>query len=100
MAFYVLALLVDFSFPQDKFGLSKILALLGFGLLIEVIQYFLPYRTFSLYDLAADGGGLTVYWFSLPTLRYVPLLRCRWNIEMQGLGSRVTANTSSNKDAR
>jgi VanZ family protein len=100
LAFYVLALLVDFSFPQDKFVVSKVLALLGFGLLIEVIQYFLPYRTFSLYDLAADGGGLTVYWFSLPTLRYVPLLRCRWNIEMQGLGLKVTANTSSDKDAR
>ncbi len=86
LAFYVLALLVDFSFPKDGFGVTKTLALLGYGLLIEVIQYFLPYRSSSLYDLAADGAGLFVYWFSLPALRHVPLLRSRWNIEARDYG--------------
>jgi VanZ family protein len=82
LAFYVLGFLADFSFPRKKLGLSKVLPLLGFGLLIEVIQYFLPYRSFSLYDLAADAAGLAVYWASLPALKHFPLLRRRWNIEV------------------
>jgi len=86
LAFYVLGFLADFSFPGKRFGLSKVLPILGYGLLIEVIQYFLPYRSFSLYDLAADAAGLAVYWLSLPALKHVPLLRRRWNIEVQDHG--------------
>ena len=81
MAFYALALLLDFSFPDRKFGLAKVSALLGYGLAIECIQYFLPYRSASLYDLAADTAGLLVYWFSLPVLRQVPWVRSRWDFE-------------------
>ena len=80
LAFYVLGFLADFSFPGKRFGLSKVLTILGYGLLIEVIQYFLPYRSFSLYDLAADTAGLAIYWLSLPALKHLPLLRRRWNI--------------------
>jgi VanZ family protein len=86
LAFYVLGFLADFSFPRKKLGFSKVLPLLGFGLFIEVIQYFLPYRSFSLYDLAADAAGLAVYWLSLPALKHLPLLRRRWNIEVQDHG--------------
>ena len=81
MAFYVLAFLCDFSFPQNKFGLAKIFPLFGCGILIECIQYFLPYRAFSLFDLVVDGVGIAVYGFSLPVLRQVPLLQRRWDVE-------------------
>ena len=86
LAFYVLGFLADFSFPRKNFGFTKVLPLLGFGLLIEVIQYFLPYRSFSLYDLVADTAGLAVYWASLPALKHLPLLRRRWNIDAQNYG--------------
>ena len=85
-AFYVLALLTDFSFPKNGFGPSKAFVLLGYGLLIEVVQYFLPYRSCSLYDLTADGVGLFVYWSSVPALRYIPWLRTRWNSETKDYG--------------
>ncbi len=81
LAFYVLALLIDFSFPNSKFGIAKVSALLGYGLAIEFIQYFLPYRSASLFDVAADAAGLLVYWFSLPVLRQVPWVRSRWDFE-------------------
>ena len=81
LAFYVLALLIDFSFPNREFGLAKISVLLGYGLAIEFIQYFLPYRSASLFDVAADAVGLLVYWFSLPVLRQVPWIRSRWDFE-------------------
>jgi VanZ family protein len=79
LAFYVLALLADFSFPDSRLNLSKTALLLGYGLFIEIIQYFLPGRMCSLYDLTADALGLVIYWASLPALKYVPLLRRRWD---------------------
>jgi len=79
LAFYVLALFGDFSFPEHKFDPGKIFLLLAYGLFIEIIQYFLPYRTFSLLDLLADAVGLVLYSLSLPALRGAPLLRRRWD---------------------
>jgi VanZ family protein len=76
-AFYVLALLIDFSFPDEPLG-SKISVLLGYGVLIEIVQSFLPNRTPSLLDLVADGVGVVAYKLSLPALKHVPLLSRRW----------------------
>lgn len=56
-AFLVLGLLLGRSYA----GLSRsiqVALLLGYGLLIELIQFFLPHRTFSLGDLAADLAGI------------------------------------------
>lgn len=80
LAFYVLALLIDFSFPRRRFDFSKAMTLLSYGLLIECVQYFLPYRTFSLFDLSADAVALLAYQFSLPALKCIPWLRWRWDI--------------------
>ena len=75
LAFYVLAFLADYSAPKLRFNLSKGLAILSYGLLIEVIQYFLPYREFSLLDLAADGVGVAAYAISQPVLGRLYILR-------------------------
>ncbi|TAN41240.1 MAG: VanZ family protein [Nitrospirae bacterium] len=59
-AFAVLAALLDSAYR--KMGIpQKILILLGYGLFIEVVQYFIPYRKFSLADLAIDGVGVCAY---------------------------------------
>jgi VanZ family protein len=79
LAFYVLCFLEDFSFPRDRFNIFKVISLLGYGLLIEIIQYFLPYRTFSLLDFGADVIGIAIYWLSLPALRHIHILKDRWN---------------------
>ena len=60
--FFILAILVDYSFPETRFGFKSSLFLFSFGLLIEVIQYFIPSKHFSLYDLGADCIGLAIYW--------------------------------------
>ena len=80
LAFYALAMLEDFSFPRVEFGLSKVLTLMAYGLLIEATQYFLPYRSFSLYDLGADAAGVLMYALSIPALKQVPFLRRRWSV--------------------
>jgi VanZ family protein len=78
IAFYALALLADFSFPRNGFGRAKALSLLGYGLAIEIIQYFLPYRSFSLLDLGADAVGLLTYGISIPVLKRMSLFNKRW----------------------
>lgn len=64
-AFLVLAALIDWSFPALAIN-RKLLALLAYGVLIEVVQYFLPYRMFSVFDMGADALGLALYRLGRP----------------------------------
>ena len=61
VAFFVLSLLADYSYLARSALLSKGMALLGFGLLIEGLQYWVGYRYFEIADLVADGGGILLY---------------------------------------
>ncbi len=66
-AFFVLSALLVPAFP--RFTLAKrCVAALAFGALIELVQYFLPYRSASGLDLLADGVGILAfeiaYWVS------------------------------------
>lgn len=59
MAFIQLTIVSRLAWP----GLSRIwiaLGVLGFGLVIEITQAQLPYREFSLLDLATDGAGVAI----------------------------------------
>jgi VanZ family protein len=77
-AFATLALLVDFSFPASRFGVAKMLLLLGYGVMIEFVQYFLPYREASSLDVLADVVGIALYVLSIPVLKLLPWFRLRW----------------------
>lgn len=78
LTFLSLAFFLDFSWPKNKLGTLKITFLMSYGLLIEVVQFTLPYREFSLLDLLADGVGVALYWCVVPLLKCLPLLRLRW----------------------
>jgi VanZ family protein len=80
LAFYVLGLLADFSFPETKLNLAKILPLFFYGVSIEWLQYYIPYREFSLFDILADAVGILAYGITLPALKYMPLFRSRWDV--------------------
>jgi VanZ family protein len=69
LAFYTLSLLVDFAFPLRRFGAIKIITLIGYGLLIEVVQSFLPYRSADMADLLTDIVGIAAYAATIPLLR-------------------------------
>ena len=60
-AFFVLSLLADYSYLARSALVPKGMALLGFGLLIEGLQYWIGYRYFEIADLVADGGGILLY---------------------------------------
>ena len=78
VAFFVLALLLDFSFPKSRFNTVKISSLIAYGFSLEIIQHFLPHRMFSLFDIGADSIGLLAYGLLIPFIRKLPVLNDRW----------------------
>lgn len=60
IAFGVLSFLSHIAFQSQQW-LKWAVALFGYGLFIELVQYFLPYREFSLLDLATDLLGIILY---------------------------------------
>jgi VanZ family protein len=58
-AFFILAFLGDRAF--EKTFLSLGLYLMGFGLMIEAVQFLLPYRSFAPLDMVANLCGILVY---------------------------------------
>lgn len=77
-AFGALAFLVDFAFPRSRFGAVKIILLILYGLAIEVVQSFLPYRSASAADLLTDIGGICTYALSIPLLKRLQMYRGYW----------------------
>lgn len=60
IAFGVLSFLCHIAFQAHQ-SIKWAAILFGYGLLIELVQYFLPYREFSLLDLATDLLGIVLY---------------------------------------
>lgn len=71
LAFLALAVMADYSFPEKDFIIPKGLPLLAYGIGIEVVQFFIPYRSFSVLDMVADAAGLIVYLFIIPVLNRI-----------------------------
>ena len=79
VSFFVLALLLDFSFPNFNFNRFKIILLITYGFSLEMIQHFLPHRMFSLLDVVADIVGLVGYGLLIPLIKNIPILDRRWS---------------------
>ncbi|MEK9875921.1 MAG: VanZ family protein [Betaproteobacteria bacterium] len=60
-AFFVLSVLLDYAWLNVLEFKAKALALLVFGILIEVLQLWVGYRSFELGDLVADSAGIISY---------------------------------------
>ena len=69
---------MDFSFPGYSFNVIKVIFLISYGFSLEIIQHFLPYRMFSLFDIVADIVGLAAYGMLIPVFKNIPLLNHRW----------------------
>lgn len=61
LCFFILAFMADFAYPDSGFTAGKYLPLFMYGVLIEIIQFFIPYRSFSPADMVADALGLVFY---------------------------------------
>lgn len=69
LAFAVLAIHMGMCRYRWGRSLGIFLFLLTYGLLIEVTQLFIPYRSFDVIDLASDLAGVLL---GLVCLRYAP----------------------------
>ncbi|MDH3692573.1 MAG: VanZ family protein [Gammaproteobacteria bacterium] len=78
VAFYILSFFADFSFPRWTFSWAKAIPIFAYGALIEIVQFYLPYRTSSFLDLAANGIGILLFVLAIPWLRKIHLLHGRW----------------------
>lgn len=70
VAFMELTLLARLGWPQARVS-SVLILLLGYGVAIEIIQWPLPYREFSVADMVADAAGIALglalwRWFPTP----------------------------------
>jgi len=74
VGFFIMAVLCHLAHPFNKHLILAIgLALLGLG--IEIIQAYLPYRSFSLWDWVADISGVLFYFLIIARfLKYKDLL--------------------------
>jgi len=60
VVFFLLAALAQAGYAQRRIVARLMLALLGYGLFIELVQALLPWREFSLWDWGADGVGIAL----------------------------------------
>jgi len=80
--FGIFAILLAWGYYKKESSILLVragLLALVFGAFIEIYQYFLPYRVFSLFDLAIDAAGivlaLAVFWFAVVKKRLFGLIR-------------------------
>jgi VanZ family protein len=64
----VLYILLSLRYKNFKLIL-KIIILFVFALQIEIVQYFIPGREFSLLDIVADMIGVGIGWISLKFIK-------------------------------
>ncbi len=71
VVFFGFAFLVDLASSRKPFWLWKGLPLLTYGIGIEVMQYFTPFRSFSVMDMVADFAGILIYFLLKLAVLYI-----------------------------
>ena len=71
VVFFGFAFLVDLSSSRKPFWLWKGLPLFAYGVGIEVMQYFTPFRSFSVMDMVADFAGIFIYFMLKVTVLFI-----------------------------
>jgi VanZ family protein len=69
MAFFLLSSLVDMAFPASRLLFWKVLFLAVFGIFIELVQVYLPWRSAEVMDFIADCIGIALYLISALLVR-------------------------------
>ncbi|OED44321.1 hypothetical protein ACH42_07875 [Endozoicomonas sp. (ex Bugula neritina AB1)] len=85
LAFATITLLIDAAWPTMPLNYQKILAIISYGFLIEILQSFTEDRSASFADIVADAGGIFLYWLSIPFLQKLPVLKIRWHFSQDRL---------------
>ncbi len=73
--FFAFAVLIDLSSVRKPFWLWKALPLLIYGMCIEIMQYYVPARSFSILDWVSDLTGVLLYFSAKKLLTWLNLKR-------------------------
>lgn len=71
IVFFGFAVLIDLASSREPFWLWKGLPLLSYGVGVEVMQYFTPFRSFSVLDMVADFAGILIYYLLKLAVLYI-----------------------------
>jgi VanZ family protein len=75
VGFFVMAFLAHIAHPAIRY-LYLIIGLSCFGLMIEIVQAYLPYRSFSVWDWWADVFGMLLYFLLIaPMINHLMMKR-------------------------
>ena len=80
LAFVAISGLVDAAWPNSHFNWKKILFVITYGSLIEILQSFTGYREMSVADLLADTVGTLSYIALIPLWKKIPIINLRWTL--------------------
>ncbi len=61
IVFFILAFLLNRTSDQHKKRLRNVIVLSLFGIMIELIQYYIPHRSTSISDALANIAGILVF---------------------------------------
>ena len=68
-AFIILSLFLDLSIKRTLLSSkAALIFLISYALLIELVQYFLPYRSAEFFDFISDLLGILVYLYFAPKI--------------------------------
>lgn len=70
IAFFLLSLLLNRASSTIHHRIRNVLALLAFGIFIEIIQYFIPERDADFFDFIADAMGIAAFQFIFSVYLY------------------------------
>lgn len=65
LAFFGFSVLADIALIKKEFWVWKGIPLVFYGALIEILQSFTPFRSFSVWDWIADIAGVVVFYLIL-----------------------------------
>ena len=71
VAFLVLTFFMDLSIKKPLlFSKAALILLILYAFLIELVQYFLSYRSAEVFDFISDLLGILVYLYFAPKIKY------------------------------
>ena len=70
-AFFMLSLLLNRASSTLKHRIRNMIALLFFGIFIEVVQLYFPHRESSVADVIADFAGIVLFQVTYSVLKFI-----------------------------
>ena len=69
LGYFVMVMMLDFAYSAGRYLIFKIGLIVGYSIVIEVAQNYIPGRDMSIHDLLANGLGVFSFILLLPYIQ-------------------------------